>query len=172
MGRPVLCHAAAHILLAALLLLLLHIRAGGYVITTDSVHNAAEAMMPPLPDAELAPDAGRKLLADTPNTTNTTSNATNTTGASKPVNVTALRQEAKDVLLASDAFGIVYTGGNFARAIFALLSPIIVASQTGTITVDANYLLTMSQLLSQFVATFGDLMSKGARLIADDIAPV
>lgn len=167
MARPVL-PGMPHILLV---LLLLH-TSGGYVITKAHVDDAAEAMMPSLPEPKLEPDVGRTLLADVPstNTTNTTSNAT--TGGSKPVNVTALRQEAKNVLLASDAFGIVYTCGNFARAIFALLSPIIVASQTGTITVDANYLLTMSQLLSQFVATFGDLMSKGARLIADDIAPV
>lgn len=87
-------------------------------------------------------------------------------------NVTLLREQAKAVLLASDAFGLVYTGGNFARAIFALMTPAVVAGQTGTVSVDANYLLNLSQLLAQFVATGGDLLSKQARLTADGIAPV
>lgn len=88
------------------------------------------------------------------------------------VNVTQLKQEAKQVLLASDSFGVVYSGGNFARAIFALLQPMVAAGQTGTINVDAAYLLNLSQLLAQFVAMLGDLLSKGARLSADGIAPV
>jgi hypothetical protein len=87
-------------------------------------------------------------------------------------NTTLLKEEAKAVLLASDAFGMVYTGGNFARAIFALLAPMVIAGQTGAVAVDANYLLNLSQLLAQFVATLGDLLSKGARLNADGIAPV
>lgn len=92
--------------------------------------------------------------------------------ATTTTNVTQLRQEAKNVLLASDAFGILYTGGNFARAIFALLTPMVVAGQTGVIAVDANYLLNLSQLLAQFTATLGDLLSKEGRLVADGIAPV
>lgn len=88
------------------------------------------------------------------------------------VNVTQLKEQAKQVLLASDSFGVVYAGGNFARAIFALLMPMVVAGQTGTIAVDANYVLNLSQLLAQFIAMLGDLLSKGARLTADGIAPV
>lgn len=88
------------------------------------------------------------------------------------VNVTHLKEQAKQVLLASDSFGVVYAGGNFARAIFALLMPMVVAGQTGTIAVDANYVLNLSQLLAQFIAMLGDLLSKGARLTADGIAPV
>lgn len=88
------------------------------------------------------------------------------------VNTTLLKEEAKAVLLASDAFGMVYTGGNFARAIFALLTPMVIAGQTGVVAVDANYLLNLSQLLAQFVAMLGDLLSKGARLTADGIAPI
>jgi hypothetical protein len=88
------------------------------------------------------------------------------------VSVQTLREEAKAALVSSDAFGMVYTGGNFARAIFMLLVPMVVAGQTGTVTVDANYILNLSQLLAQLIATLGDLLSKGARLMADGIAPV
>lgn len=88
------------------------------------------------------------------------------------VSVQTLREEAKAALVSSDAFGLVYTGGNFARAIFMLLMPMVVAGQTGTIVVDANYILTLSQLLAQLIATLGDLLSKGARLAADGIAPI
>jgi hypothetical protein len=92
--------------------------------------------------------------------------------AAGAVNVTQLKEEAKQVLLASDSFGVVYSGGNFARAIFALLQPMVAAGQTGKITVDAAYLLNLSQLLAQFIAMLGDLLSKGARLSADGIAPI
>lgn len=122
---------------------------------------AAEAMMPALQDVVQAVEAaGRKLLQSTAPAPSTTTN------------VTQLKLEAKNTLLVSDVFGLVYTGGNFARSIFALLMPIVVAGQTGTIAVDANYLLNLSQLMAQFVATLGDLLSKGARLTADGIAPV
>jgi hypothetical protein len=92
--------------------------------------------------------------------------------AAGAVNVTQLKEEAKQVLLASDSFGVVYSGGNFARAIFALMQPMVAAGQTGTINVDAAYLLNLSQLLAQFIAMLGDLLSKGARLSADGIAPI
>jgi hypothetical protein len=114
---------------------------------------AAEATLPPL--EEVLIEATRRLL--------TTSTATNTT---------LLKLQAKEALLWADAFSMVYTGGNFARAFFALMVPLVDASQKGVVAVDANYLLNINQLLAQFVATFGDVLSKGARWIADGIAPV
>jgi hypothetical protein len=115
---------------------------------------AAQAIAPALQEVVSTLEASRRLLQ------------------ASVTNTTLLKEEAKAVLLASDAFGMVYTGGNFARAIFALLTPMVVAGQTGAVAVDANYLLNLSQLLAQFVATLGDLLSKGARLNADGIAPV
>jgi hypothetical protein len=87
-------------------------------------------------------------------------------------NVTELKQAAKTQLLASDAFGMVYTGGNFARAMFALLGPMVAAGQTGTLELSAADLLNLHQLMGQFVWALGDMLSKGARLTADGIVPV
>lgn len=52
------------------------------------------------------------------------------------------------------------------------MQPAVVAGQSGTISVDATYMLNISGLLAQYVATLGDLLSKGAKLTADGVAPI
>lgn len=89
-----------------------------------------------------------------------------------PVQLYKKRLVSRILLLLSDAAWIVYTVGLLARALLALLVPLVPIARAGVVTLDALSLLNWGQLAAEVVARLGDVLSKVFLLISHAVAPV
>jgi hypothetical protein len=79
---------------------------------------------------------------------------------------------ARIMLLLSDAVWLVYTIGLFAKAVLALIVPLVKIGQTGQVTIDANALLMWGQLAAELVARLGDVLAKVFLIVSHGVAPI
>jgi hypothetical protein len=82
------------------------------------------------------------------------------------------RLHSRILLLISDAWWLVYTIGLFAKAILGLFVPLVQIGRTGSVILDATFLLNAGQLLAEFVARLGDVMSKVFLTVSHAVAPI